>query len=902
MKNYDIRVVRLVKSTRTNPIPNYLTGENNIWICLGHFDIAIIDELPVKKGWTPLQAVQEDSLHLWDFNSSEINHKTTYTNAIENNYIYPLYAIKQFEEGFKEGQTSISGSSSEINENTDSEDIDQAIESVNFWDIQTNFLVVTRLHCEREAGAKSDISFPKMLLNRLKESYTYTENKVADFLQLSVSVKSQSTNDNLCAYISFYDSLELGDVIGFIKCNSLSAILQIQRTLYEAPCVSDAYTYCGINNKIFISNAEPLECDLLHNVSLEYVSTRFSVKHANYAEMVYPVLLGEGYESSSQHFFVVGNADIIIDWRNCSEWNLIEQLKKIVWLDNLVVSPNKCEKLMYHAFYDVITRIGLKHCPPHHARPLTFKKSPNLQKIFCPASLKEKLSSSQFNVRWRYPLVKLLGTLQTMSENSVMDDLSSLLIPGVNALLKRIDYYLNTQKPIDVTLLLSFLDRCTSLINDILHLENQLVQHPELMPVRYFIPAIVLGFEQKFISECAYLIENLDDEQRNAANHIRRFQPIIFPSCETNTSTLCYFDHKLDNDYTGDTPLAIYVPISQLYQPWMVLHTLCHEVAHYCGNILRDRSFRYNCIINSSAEFIIQLWDIFYGFEYSETKKSVVNNTRLKLANSISAKYQTVITNGNLYLDILKEALPMRVAEAAASRELQEEYLYRFLECSSEEEQLGTVAKFDTINSMYGGISLHEIYAKHLKKCIISHYKECYADVLMILFLDCSFIDYYDCVYSQECMRFLELESISPPMDNKAMWEYHTDRLALVALTISKIKGYETWLSGSSNIIGHPEGKWADIAVNKVQKWVERDRNNPKWHREYLDKVNYNPYKLYAYEVEQLLLYLSGCAQKLATRVCHEKDILKLRNLLERLSTMQFDWSSIRDYLENSSK
>lgn len=493
-----------------------------------------------------------------------------------------------------------------------------------------------------------------------------------------------------------------------------------------------------------------------------------------------------------------------------------------------------------------------------------------------------------------------MGALQTMSDNSVMDDLSSLLVPGVNALLKRLGYFLEKGESIGEVLLLSFLNSCTSLVNDILHLENQLVQHPELMPVRYFIPAIVLGFEQKFISECACQIEYLDHNEPTSESHVRRFQPIIFPSCETNTGTRCYFDHKLDRDsYTGEVPLAIYVPISQLYQPWEVLHILCHEVAHYCGDKLRNRVERYNCIINSSAEFVLQWWQNAYELKYSQEKKPVVERMRAKLARELSDTYRGKSAQADNYLDSLKRELPVCVAEEAASRELQEEYLYDFLAYSSRTEQIEAVAALDNRDSIRDGISSHMLFQGHLEKCLISHYKECYADIVMILFLDCKFEAYYQCVYGKECMTFLARGAEPSTKSDRMMWEYHTDRLALVALTIQNLEGCESWFEAHPQVEKKPGGKWAEIAAEKVDKWKGCAGKEPVWFRKYLNEEEANPYKLNAYEVGQLLKYLNHCARTIAQSIGNKPEIQQLRDLLGKLTAENFDWRSLREYLEN---
>lgn len=882
MNSYDIRVVRLIKSTQANPLSSYLTGAENIWMCLGHFDVAVIDELPLQSDWTPLQAVQNDSIQLWT-PSLLSGRSISYSNAIENNYIYPLYAIKQLTECSGKEQN-----------------------SKDFWNIESNFLAVTRLHCDREKNEVSEHSFSKMLQKRLQEmcKAAWMADTDGDYLTLSLKEVPLSNVHSLCVSVSFYDSLELGDVIGFIKCNSISTILQIQQILYESPCVSDAYTYCGIHNRLFLPKSFTFDDELLKQRSLEYFSTRFSVKCAKYADEAYSILLNGDHTKSTQtqHFFVVGNADTVIDWRGCSEWVFLKQMRKIIQLYSTKDKPY----LMYEAFADTVTRIGLKYKAPDNSRPCNFQKVKKTDEIRCPDIVQEALIESNSAAQWHYPLVKLLGTLQTMSKNSVMDDLSTLLIPGVNALLNRIEDLLEKRRTIDSISLLSFLDSCTALINDILHIENQLDQHPELMPVRYFIPAIVLGFEQKFIRECARQIDVLD--YPSAPSKDCGFEPIIFPSCETNTSTRCFFDHKLDDDYSGKVPLAIYVPIPQLYRPWEVLHTLCHEIAHYCGDERRNRRERYDCIVRSSAVYILQRWANCYRSVNNEAQGTIIEVQRTiidkmapNIERKISKKYSinSKSANSDFYLASLNRYLPACVVEVAGSRELQEQFLYCLLDSSNTETQIDIVAGLDTNNSAnkIGGLQL--FFQKHLVGCLTSHYKECYADIIMILFLNCTFDDYYECVYENECLSFLANNGMPANKNDEAMWEYHSDRLALVILSIEGVKGYEAWSEKSTGIKKRPGGKWAEIALEKVGKWKDRDPKNPEWHRKYLRNSPLpNPYELHTYEVVELEKYLLDCANQVVVNIRSNQEILQLRNRLGKLKADQFDWNSLKEYLE----
>lgn len=878
---YDTHVIRLIKSTAQRELTGFFSNDRMVYVCLGHFDLIDVKKLQADSPTSsPLEVIRKDSLEC----HCKVNDQNGKLTKIEENFAYPLYILRQFEDS-AEGQNAIS--------------------NLNiFWSLDTNILVVTRLHCDRIE--ESSATFPQILSKRFKDDQevkgiTYEDGTHENgYITLNISsINNVNLTNPINVYVAFYESLELGDVVGVIKSNSLAAILMVLRQLYESDVVRDAYTYCGIDQKLFDGDEDKLietvngRDNLLGDIFLPYVSTRFSVKDIYCADN----FLNKVFKDNSKDFFVTGTADIVIDWSNRTELDFL----KTIW--HLIHS----DVSIYAAFDDIITQVGLLYAPPakrkthrpKFIRPTFCDKIPEYQEVI---NILEQSTET-----WCYPLIKLLGTLRTMYENCVMDDLSDLLVSGVHALLKRIlhMYKHDTITARDNEDIEEFLGHWMSLTNDIAHLESQLVQHPELNSVRYFIPAMVLRFEQKLVSEYVEIIHSLNQAAAptETQNKQRIFNPILFICSEQNVSTQCFLDPEYDSSYIQESPLGIFIPIQQLYRPWEIAHILCHEIAHYCGDYLRNREKRLDCLIESSATFMLAFWSTYLQSPNCQETIEDEITFRQEIAVQIKQQYPGNDVDSRLYLKFISEKLPPAVMKVAYKPENLEKYQSLVLKLLSAQEQLENIYAANKINTMDGGVIMESMCRDHILNCLIPLYKECYADIFMILLLDCKFLDYYQCVYANEYIQ---------AAGNIRASEHHSDRMAIVGLTIQKIKGPESWV-----MLSDTGSEWINVANEKIEKWnqVSQELQSPnyRWHRHYLKKTNkegklfdtINPYTLLANEAAQLLSYLHACAESVNNQLQGlDKDspiykkLKSVREYVGYVNSNSFNWNEIRTYVE----
>lgn len=303
---YDVRVIRLIKSTRKNNLARFYDSEDDCAICMGHFDVMRVEKLE-KDAHNPLEAIQADS------SSSHygLSKQEEIPGRGEENFIYPLYILRQC--------SAVSA--------------DQSTDRLNaFWDKKTTYTVVSRFHCDAVTDSKStpysDVLISRLKMERKNNGGASLSKGVFDGtgdIRVRVQLPGQDPAVETEAWVAFYDSLELGDIVGIAKGNSISAILEVQRHLYESEWVSDIYTYCSICKDIFHAEdeqfAQMLEANdrLLSSAYLSYISTRFSVNHLREAENYLDALAQESGIELGMRYFVTGTADLIVDWGRRSE-------------------------------------------------------------------------------------------------------------------------------------------------------------------------------------------------------------------------------------------------------------------------------------------------------------------------------------------------------------------------------------------------------------------------------------------------------------------------------------------------------------------------------------------------------------------------------------------------------
>lgn len=865
---YDVRVIHLTKFSSDQARISRLNDKGDMFLCLGHFDLLSVRKIDVDK--LPLAAIQKDI--------AEENTPTSYA--------YPLYILRQID-------------------NSDAAEAVKIRTALDeFWSKESNFLLVSRFHCDEVSGVSKP--FCEELMSRASEfpcERGSGDSADCDNTIMHIHCSGQKKDADIkiaetTASVVFYDSLELGDIVGVIKCNSLVSSLQVLQYLCGCKVVSDVYTYCGINHDLLKSDGfkglSEERKNALENTSITYATTRFTVKHAVSAQRI----LDELNISNERVDFVTGTADLIVNWTPCAEGELVRSIGAMARLQNLLV-----------AFSDIVTRVGIVYESSSGSRQTDI-----LKRIPAEDLPRIETYSGCFNGRlekWLYPVSRMLSTLTAMYESSVMDALSMLLIPGVNAFLSRVKYIQEKKEwkdsyERDIS---DFIDWWAALVNDISHLESQIVQHPELTPARYYIPVMVLQFEREFAEEYVRIMERLDKKasKEQPVPEPRSFVPVLFPTSEENVYTLCPLDPEFDTSYNQDSPLCIFLPVRRIFQPWALAHMLGHEIQHYSGDNLRCRDKRIKCIARSAASYLVDVLSSRVVARHCFQEDTITEELIFQdsIADLILLKLKAEAET--FYLQSIIEHLPEIMFEIFAKSRNQESMQDILLKVKELPEQLENVRCLCQLNTLEMGAALSNSFRRHTKY-LCSLYKECYADVSMILMLDCSFEDYYSSMFQEEdrnsieCM-IAEKESNQISEREKTIFrqviERHTDRLAMVILAIESCD--IGWINKDNS---NREDLLLEVALNKVDQWKEvRDKRGSseyEWFRYAKQKDDDWQYSniLLADEAMELETYLCECVKQMKEILALEDpDISNLRKRLSYVCDATFNWNKLRNCL-----
>lgn len=846
---YDVRAVRFIKTTAENPIKKNTKAD---YICLGHFDMMHVDDLNDEDHGRdePLERIRED----------RVSGRESQFLCPEN-YLYSLYILKH------------------VNEKTQKE-------VAGFWHFRSTFTVITRIHCDYPADWTKRKRLP---FSKIIEKYCWglTKDRQRDRCVLELSgIMNAETGGRAQVKCLFYDSLELGDTVAIMKSSSLAAILDVVRKISDERCVRDTYSYCGIYRALVQGEDSLPQSVFKKGAVLDHVSTRFSVRSNRHARAYFQelgTLLKIEGGIWNDLSFVTGTADHVISWGVCTEEKLLRVIRTLVQLS---------EK-MHGCFNDVITRVGItqKEEDPSCIEWPEEKKT-GIQHA---NSFKETMQWLRRDVRdkkapsWKYTLLKLLGTLETMGDNYVMDDLAQLITPGVEALLERLSFLREQGKgqipekyDLEIT---EFLNHWASLSNDIAQLESQLTQHPELSPVRYYIPAMILQFELKFVMKVCQTLS--DDGERS-------FQPMLIPSGMENLNTICTLDPRHEK-YTGKCPLLVFIPIRDLYRPWEIAHRITHEMAHYCEDSGRNRQERHMMLLGCMAAQLVECWYRKYVFRKLEKEDGALYFRSMDCQKELTAILSQIVQMvypdvEKWYLSKSEGAIQSVVKMVMEDDRYLQQYLHTvcpdYFYIQRNNRFLNTKELHsDSVRLMYD-------VTDHLKE-LTYLCAECYADIAMVLLLQCDFEDYYRCIYHDEFLHLKEhYKDVAELPQTKGVLR-HVQRMALVLRVVSCLPGWEneTWQIEKVYSDFGNRYPWVRFAVDELQV-AEEPKDQGTIAGDFPDRVTPR-------EMDQIRDYLTHCAEALMYKLGRKRceNVKQLRQSVGFVKKGKFDWESLQKIL-----
>ena len=859
---YDVQAIRFIKTTTEKPVNE---NENAKYICLGHFDMMQISKLG-EYAVSPLPAIKND----------RISKEESAFGCTENN-VYSLYILRHMP-------------------HKEIEDVEK------FWELKTAFTVVTRIHCDCPEECKigkshfsSTLEYFCSQQNQPSANVVYEktqEYKGNCVIQLS-AYKNRQRKERARVNCIFYDSLELGDTVCILKANSVAAILEVIRCLSTNVCVRDTYTYCGIDREILQSSKFDVGDCIEKDSELAYISTRFSVRNLKKAN-AFLKEIQDNIGLCAPPFYVTGTADCLVQWGGLKEEELIKIMRFLT----------QDGQKLFSCFNDVITRIGIEHQSDAYyfsnndqsSERSIEKAIPQYQETLSWLRKEHEASNDQ---NWRYTLLKLLGTLNSMYSNYVMDDLANLIIPSANAFLVRLNYLRKTDvkklEEYDAHIAL-FLESWTRLTNDISQLESQLTQHPELMPVRYYIPAMILQFEMRFVEYCCIALSK---------EHSRKFVPLLQPIDDSNLSTICPLDPSMEEYYLA-CPLLVRVPIGDLYNPWQTAHIVAHEMAHYCEDDSRNRCLRHDKLIECISRYVVKYWydEHLRPLPHVDQKKLYCKAEEYgrKLKQDFVERLAIDYPNSPWYLAESIDALAGLTFETVIAEDYLEQFLFYVNPNYFFENQQSYVHFVKEKQQTQKLLLFNEDVVDRLK-LLQFLCTECYADLSMILLTNCSFHDYYMCVYHNEYQKYLEREKEPAVLFQNVYVMKQVVRMALVVAAIADNKGQKTagidssWFAVEKQLFDGEQSSLVQCAFTIAKQSSERVEEP------ILSKYdNISPALLSYDDFVTLSVYLSTCVKDISNALYNQSSTRttaaqKTQEGLRYVHDEKFDWGKIQQYI-----
>lgn len=384
-----------------------------------------------------------------------------------------------------------------------------------------------------------------------------------------------------------YRTIDLSDAIIAIKAENLKDLLDFSFSVRKLSLVGKTYTYCGISMRVVSDHT----WNPSSNDKLSWCTMRFSVRSFEKVRDELDTIqkLTEN-TCETKPFFVVGVDDVAVSWQNLPVKTLVTLFRE--WFFN----PKSNHKL-YESFSDITTRLGAQlDLENYEYIPLTpaEKKENAALEDACSKletlrnSIWEKVGENKDERSWLKPLSELIITLSRMSSNALLDEYLYTMLPGVLSFLNYVD---RNHSTVSDALCERFIENWSDIFEHIMRLEGQLTHQPELRPVLYDFPIMMLEYTNAFLSQATATLQKNDRSQF-------QINTLLFPRLGKKTATCELFS---PDEGSTQSLLMVTVPYDLLYDPRLLLPALCHEVSHYVGERFRNRQYRRECFIKATA-------------------------------------------------------------------------------------------------------------------------------------------------------------------------------------------------------------------------------------------------------------------------------------------------------------
>lgn len=495
----------------------------------------------------------------------------------------------------------------------------------------------------------------------------------------------------------FYGS-EFSDMVLEVFSLDLSELVRKILELRQHRYIGKMYTYFGINyHKIVSKDTPPADKKSLDFLSMRFPSTDMEMTNAQLKMLSNTV-------GAQPIYCVTGVDDILIRYTGLKSSDVVDLFRKAFIDEKGIVTKN----------LDSTIRVGIAVEPPLDGGKSKYELKPLCDSLLTLLTKVDQCQNKSIIRSWRFHVSEISKALARMSTMPVMDEVVYLLAPGIRTFLENI---LSEMKAINPEIIRADLERhcdfvelCFYLMEQLMRLEGQLSQQPEIRPVIYDIPVFMLEYTLAFLNEVCETLQRTDS-QPNAV-----FDFLLVPHSCPRIEALELFPAIPD---VRHGLVQIEIPTEMMYHPNEMLRALCHEISHYVGEKFRLRDKRKEYYSRAVAATFASLMFNLKDPPFTELVKDLFMNSLesipMPTLSRMTDKIEVCISN--LLLD-----------------EQLDELIYKYLTQTENPEPIG---RLNGTSIDYGRL----IFSARLQD-INTLFREVYADVCMFHLLSLNAEEY----------------------------------------------------------------------------------------------------------------------------------------------------------------
>lgn len=526
--------------------------------------------------------------------------------------------------------------------------------------------------------------------------FALTENFFEQFESLANAIV-QNFEAQFLPYRIYY-ATEFSDMVLDVRSENLKTLLELVLKLRKNPQIGKMYTYFGINTS-FVEDSErmPDKEDKIPMLSMRFSGTDLNVVKDQ-------IKTAKSILGSDPEYSVNGIDDALLHYKDLETSKLVELYRRLVCQGNY-------SKLRQS---ESTTRVGIQINIQDEFGDPEYSKMPSFCKELIP--LRDSVSElGGKSLQWFPAISEVVNSLVRMSRNPVMDEIVYLLEPSVEAFLRNVQLLLKSDRErvqANAEIYYNFVDNCVYLLEQLMRIEGQLSQRPEMRPVICDIPVFMLEYILAFLNKTSNLLQKNDDSPNF------RFVFLLVPRpCERISTTELF---AAGNDCPGLVQLEI--PEKTLYSTDQILKQLCHEISHYVGEKYRMREERKEHYARAMATVLAE--NIFRTKSHSVEK--ILEG---RLQKSLDQLPKPTI-----------KSMSQQVWKTANTLFRSEEKMMQFFREYFQESEKITPISFPSDDAIVRGLHQFELRFNDLNIL----FREVYADICMLHILDVQTGDYIE--------------------------------------------------------------------------------------------------------------------------------------------------------------